>query len=215
MKIAALRIIFKKGDNTLMKNYRPTSLINVDVKIIAKALATRMSKVLPNMIHNNHKCIPGRHIVNNIHVVNDIIKRIQDNEKGAAIIFLDQEKAFDRVDNCFLIKTLKAFGFGRHFIEWINILYNNIKSVIKLNGFVSTMIEIQRGVIQGCPLSALLYILIAEVLVVEVRLNKKILGYKFNEHEHKIYTCIFITKTESIKEVFEILEIYKKAWALK
>ena len=114
MKIAALRIIFKKGENTLMKNYRPISLINVDVKIIAKALATRMSKVLPNIIHNNQKCILGRHIVNNFHVVNDLIKRIQDNDEGAALIFLDQEKAFDRVDHGFLIKTLKAFGFVLH-----------------------------------------------------------------------------------------------------
>ena len=135
--------------------------------------------------------------MNNIHVVNDLIKRIQDKEEGAALIFLDQEKAFDRVDHGSLIKTLKAFGFGPHFIEWILIQYNNIKSVIKLNGFVSTMIEIQRGVRQECPLSALLYILIAEVLGIEVRLNKKIVGYKFNEHEHKILqyaddTCICV-----------------------
>ena len=65
MKIAAVTILFRKGDNTLMKNYRPISLINVDVKIIAKALALRMIKVLPDIIHNNQKCIPGRHIVNN------------------------------------------------------------------------------------------------------------------------------------------------------
>ena len=119
MKIVALRIIFKKGNNTLMKNYRPISLIYVDVKIIAKALATRMSKVLPNIIHNNQKCILGRHIVNNFHVVNDLIKRIQDTE---ALISLDQEKALDRVDHGFLIKTLKAFRFGPHFIGWIKIL---------------------------------------------------------------------------------------------
>ena len=106
MKIAALRIIFKKGDNTLMKNYRPITLINVDVKIIAIALATRMSKVLPNIIHNNQKRIPGRHRVNNIHVVNNQIKRIQDNEKGAALIFPDKEKAFGRVDHGFLIINL-------------------------------------------------------------------------------------------------------------
>ena len=47
MKIAAVTILFKNGDNSLMKNYRPISLINVDVKIIAKALA--------DIIHNNQK----------------------------------------------------------------------------------------------------------------------------------------------------------------
>ena len=225
MKIAAVTILFKKGDNTLMKNYRPISLINVDVKIIAKALASRMIKVLPDIIHNNQKCIPGKHIVNNIHVVNDLIKRIQDNEEGAALIFLDQEKAFDRVDHNFLIKTLKAFGFGPHFIEWIKILYNDVSSVFKLNGYQSKMIEIQRGVRQGCPLSALLYILIAEVLGIEVRLNDKITGYRFKDQEnkdqeHKILqyaddTCLCITKTESVKECFKVLQIYEKASGAK
>ena len=47
MKIAAVTILFKNGDNSLMKNYRPISLMNVDVKIIAKALA--------DIIHNNQK----------------------------------------------------------------------------------------------------------------------------------------------------------------
>ena len=50
MKIAAFTILFKKSDNTLMKNYRPVSLINVDVKIITKALASRMIKALPDII---------------------------------------------------------------------------------------------------------------------------------------------------------------------
>ena len=53
MKIAAVTILFKKGDNTLMKNYRPISRINVDVKIIAKALASRMIKFLPDISREN------------------------------------------------------------------------------------------------------------------------------------------------------------------
>ena len=40
MKIAAVTILYKKGDSNLINNYRPISLINVDVKIIAKALAS-------------------------------------------------------------------------------------------------------------------------------------------------------------------------------
>ena len=88
-----------------MKKYRPISLINFDVKIIAKVLAKRMIIVPPDIIHNNQNCIPGRHIVNNIHVIRDFIKRIQNNEERAAFIFLDQEEAFDRVDHGFLIKS--------------------------------------------------------------------------------------------------------------
>ena len=50
IKIAAVTILFKKGDNTLMKNYRSISLINVDVRIIAKALALTNDKI-PTRYH--------------------------------------------------------------------------------------------------------------------------------------------------------------------
>ena len=60
-----------------MKNYRPISSLNVDVKIATKALAIRLAEAPPDIIHNNQKCIPGRHIVNNIHVVKDLIMVVQ------------------------------------------------------------------------------------------------------------------------------------------
>ena len=96
------------------------------------------------------------YIVNNIHVVNDLIKRIQDNEEAAALIFMYQEKTFDGADYDFLMKTLKALGFSSNFTELIKILYKNMENVIKLNGFFPTMIEIERGLIQLCPINALL-----------------------------------------------------------
>ena len=73
-----------------MKNYRPISLLNVDVKVITKALAIRLADGLPD-IHNNQKCIPGRHIVNKIHIVKDLIELINKNENEAVLIFLYQE----------------------------------------------------------------------------------------------------------------------------
>ena len=65
-------------------------------------------------------------------------------------------------------------------------------------------------------ISALLYILIAEVLGIEVRLTDEIVGYKFRDQEHKIIkyaydTCLCVTVTESIKECFNVLQIYEKA----
>ena len=54
-----------------MKKFRPISLSNVDIKIITKAIAIRLADALPDIIHNNQKCIPGQHIVDNIHLVKD------------------------------------------------------------------------------------------------------------------------------------------------
>ena len=67
-----------------------------------------------------------------------------------AILSLDQEKAFDRVDWSFLQCILVKFGFGDSFRKWIYLFYTNIESVI--NGWTSSFFKPSRGVCQGCPL---------------------------------------------------------------
>ena len=179
-RVSATRTIYKKRDPKEKKNYRPISLLSVDVKIIMKALAIRLADALPDIIHNNQKYIPGGLIVKIIYEVKDLIELINKNDEEAALIFLDQKIAFDSADHDFLIKILKAFGFGDYFIKWIKILYRYIESKVKVNGFTTKTLSIERGVkTAGCPLSALLYILVAEVLSIVVRLNKNIKGCKY------------------------------------
>ena len=53
-KQAVITLSEKKGkDRSLLENWRPISLVNVDAKIISKVLATRIKKVLPSIIHHN------------------------------------------------------------------------------------------------------------------------------------------------------------------
>ena len=138
----AIRLIFKKEDRYNQKNYRPVSLINVDVKIITKALAKRIGKVLPSFIYKNSTSIPGRNISYNIHNLIDIIKYANTKNTQAVILFLDQKKAFDRVNHDFLIKTLNHFNFGEYFTNWVKIMLKDITSQIKINGFLSEEIII-------------------------------------------------------------------------
>ena len=86
-----------------------------------------MATVLPKLIHDNQRCIPGRKITKNIHIVQDLIDIINLRKEKAAFIFLDQEKAFDRMSHNFIFKTLKAFGFGDNFIKWVKIFYTDKK----------------------------------------------------------------------------------------
>ena len=115
----AIRLVFKKEDRSDLKFYRPISLLNVDVKIIKKTLALRLGKILPSVISKDQTGIPGRNIATNLHTLNDIVKYANSKNVEAAILFLDQEKAFDRVDHQFLLKTLKHLNFWRqlHFLD--------------------------------------------------------------------------------------------------
>ena len=134
----------------------------------------------------------------------------------AAILFLDQEKAFDRVDHQFLIKTLKHLNFGDYFISWIEIILKNITSRVKINGFLKEEIEVTRGVRQGDPVSALLYVIIAEVLGNQIRSNQNISGVTIRNIEQKILqyaddTQIIVSNNSSINEVFKQLRLYEEA----
>ena len=106
-KRGAIRITHKKGNRDELKNYRPITLLNCDLKIVTRALSKRLKTILPSIIHNSQKAVPGRHISDNIHIVQDLIDLINKNEEKAALLFFDQEKAFDRMSHKFIIKTLK------------------------------------------------------------------------------------------------------------
>jgi len=185
--------------------------------MIAKVLASRLSKILPKLIHNNQKCIKGRKITDNIHMIQDIIDLINKQNWEAVCIMLDQEKAFDRISHNFIFKTLKQFGFGINFIKWIKILYTDVTSKVKVNGFFTKEFKIERGVRQGCPLSALLYVLCLEVLTTNIRKDQNIEGIKLSDNlEHKVCAYaddmnIITNSLNSVKNLFKIIEKYEIA----
>ena len=174
---ALLKLLYKRYDKELLKNWRPISLLNVDYKIAAKVIATRLKRVLHKIINEDQTCgIPGRSIYENIFKLRDIVFHTHKNKHQVILINLDQEKAFDRVDRDFLEKTLNKMNFGPSLKNWIRTLYFNANCTIMNNGWSSDQISLQRGLRQGCPLSPLLYVLIAETLGQAIRHDHQING---------------------------------------
>ncbi|KAK3575617.1 hypothetical protein QTP86_031502 [Hemibagrus guttatus] len=132
---AVLTLLPKKGDLTHLKNWRPVSLLCTDCKLLSKALALRLTKVMEQLIHQDQTyCVPDRSIFDNVYLIRDIldVSRLLGLKTG--LIFLDQEKAFDRVEHEYLWKVLEAFGFNPGFIGMIRVLYCEIESVLKVDG---------------------------------------------------------------------------------
>lgn len=209
-----------KGDIFHLAYYRPIALMNVDVKILTKLLSMRLKFVLPTIIHESQTAVYGRQIGNSVHLVRDIIDYANATDEGAALLFLDQEKAFDRVSHSLLFEVLKAYGFGEYFISWIQILYSNAFTRINVNGFLTKEIPLKCGVRQGCPLSALLYVMVIELLALQLRANPNIVGFKI-QGERIISThyaddaVIKITQNQCFKEVYKDLQDYEKATGAK
>jgi hypothetical protein len=79
------------------------------------------------------------------------------NVEGA-IIFVDFKKAFDSLEWKFILTTLKHFGFNESFLIWVKTLYSNIQTCVMNNGWISEIFKNSRGIRQGFPLSALLFV---------------------------------------------------------
>ena len=183
MQSSITRLIYKKGERKSLKNWRPISLLNVDYKIASKALANRLLKVLPRIIHSNQTCsVPGRTIFENLFLLRDTLDHIERTNETGILVSLDQEKAFDRLDRSFLTNVLHRFGFGPDFSRWINTLYSNASMKVIVNGYLTESIPLERGVRQGDSLSPLLYILCAEVLANSIRRDPGIRGFLLPEH---------------------------------
>ena len=147
-----LRLIHKKNDRRLPKNWRPISLLNTDYKLASKIITEHLKKVMASIVHQDQTCgILGRSIFSNLHLVS-----------------LDQEKAFDCVDHEFMLRVLKKFGSGPSFCHWVGIFYGRAFSRILINGSLSSPVYLYRRVRQGSPLSPLLYVLVSEVLSTQI-----------------------------------------------
>ena len=121
----------------------------------------------------------------------------------AYITQIDFEKAFDSVEWPFLFHTLKRFNFGEKFINWIRILYTDIKACVGNNGFFSEFFKLTRSIRQGCPISALLFLLVAEVLAIDIRNDINIKGIQIENIELKISlmaddTTLFLADIDSL-----------------
>ncbi|KAI2646772.1 putative 149 kDa protein [Labeo rohita] len=167
---AVLTLLPKKGDLQLIKNWRPVSLRCTDYKLLSKVLASRLTKEMDQIIGPDQTyCVPGRLISDNIVLIRDLLEVAKLFDLNIGLVSIDQEKAFDRVEQKYLWETMVAFGFTSGFINKIKRLYCNVQSVLKINGVLSAPFQVQQGIRQGCPLSGMLYSLAFEPLVQKLR----------------------------------------------
>lgn len=186
-KQAVITLLDKGKDRTLLKNWRPISLLNTDYKIISKAIANRFTKFLPKLIHSNQVgYVKGRNIAENIRTIADILDYLKDNNLPGAIVNIDFEKAFDSVQWTFMTAVLRKLNFGPSFIGWIETFYANITSCIINKGHTSRYFNVQRGVRQGDPLSPYLFIMMVEIMARKIRQDKTIHGINIENRELKL-----------------------------
>ena len=108
--------------------------------------------------------------------------------KNHMIISIDAEKAFDKVQHPFMIKTLTKVGTKGTYLNIIKAIYDKPTANITLNGEKVKAFPLKSGTRQGCPLSPLLFNIVLEVLATAIRQTKEIKGFPNWKRRGKIVT---------------------------
>jgi hypothetical protein len=167
----------KKGDLSLLSNWRPISLINTDAKVFTRLLTQRIQPICQRIVNPFQTgFVKGRFIGDNGALIKCILDDAKLVQSSAFGLMLDQEKAYDRVHPLYLRATLLRFGFPIATVDCIVGLFFNTHISFNINGFISQPIHQHRGLRQGDPLSPLLFNLAFEPLLLGI--NHTITGYQ-------------------------------------
>ena len=164
---AIIKVLPKKENAIRVKDYRPVSLINTDQKIFSHVIANRLKKGLQKLIGEEQIAYLKKR---NIHQVINLTKLACERMKNeSCVVALDFSKAFDSIDRNYLYNLLQVIGTPSNIVKCIKAIYEKTTAVVEVNHHMTKSVEIKRGVRQGCPLSALLFILGIEPLLLDIK----------------------------------------------
>ena len=98
----------------------------------------------------------------------------------------DAEKAFDKIQHPFMIKTLQKIGIEETYLNIIKAIYDKPTANIVLSGEKLKPFPLRSGTRQGCPLSPLLFNILLEVLAIAIREEKEIKGIQIGKEDVKL-----------------------------
>jgi len=205
-----------KGEREDLKNWRPVSLVCTDYKLFSLFIVSRLTPVMKNLVKAGQtSSVPGRSTFDNIHAIR-LLHHLTTLEENfdAAFVFIDSEKAFDRVEWEFMWKVMERMEIPPQFVRLIKSIYLGATAQVRVNGHLTSTFPLTRGVRQGCPASPLLYVLTLEPIreYVETVLEKENRLDWLPPGTPSTYAhaddLVIVTASKKVEEVLRKLKFY-------
>lgn len=154
----SLVVLFhKKGDNTLLKNYRPISLLSQVYKVFSRVITTRLYQRLDEYQPREQAGFrKGFGTIDHIFTLRQLIQKTEEYNRPLYLAYVDYEKAFDSVEHWAVVDSLKRCHIDDRYIEILRNLYKSATMTVQLTENTNP-IQIQKGVRQGDVISPKLF----------------------------------------------------------
>jgi hypothetical protein len=207
----------KKQVATRPSGFRPLTLLNADLKLLARIVANRLKRWINVILHPQQFC--GAHdnnIYGAIAALRETIAHSEQTNTQACILSLDFESAFDNIAHTYLMTIMEAYGFSNTFRDRIQQMYTNATSAVQINGHSSRPITIQCSIRQGCPLNMILFALCINPLLcmIDETLTQHRRGHRTPGPIIITYAddvTIILRSQDEILHVQEALRVYEAA----
>lgn len=205
----------KKGPKDIVDSFRKIMAIPNVVSHFHRILALRLAEYLEknNYIDTNIQkgAIPGIKfgVLEQVYKVKEVFKEANQKKKQACVMFLDISDAFGSIRLDKICEIMKKYHIHEDFTNYIKAYYKNFMFYAKTKDWSTKIIKFDKGIIQGCPLSPVLFVLAMNYLLKYIdNKYKEDSGYKFEQGVSILLTafiddiCIVTNDLESMKDIY-------------